>query len=836
MAQNLQTENGNFFIPGAYPDYKVQNKPSGLATTGVIMLIGEADAGDHYSDEVALGKNAFGPDQGAAFVAKYRSGPLVDAYNACIAASNDPQIKGSVSRIIAVKTNSPGVAEGTIPTIGSGTYADVVAKLGGKAGNLISRSVTSKTSEVIPTTGSFLLCPPQQNTDVAFRVNGAAEVSATINAAVLPSAAVSTLNALSGVACTGGTARSIITSFSGNVTMVVDSGFQCHLNFTVALAATPTVGDILYIPAGSPLAAANEGSFVITAATSTRIDAYKLLDAAGSGAARTAPSNEGPTALAANTDVQAFAPVVLTIEAGAVLPGAGKTLEVAESGSENFNDIAFVFDAADASPPAAAADWVSVTATPTVITSSAEYQVYLNVARQSDAVSEQLSAGGEVVLSIGYKGTTAQAVITEAGIMTITVAGGSGTSPAAIDLDDYDTINDLVDYLNTLTGFSASAGTAALGQYASVDLDPGTYDIGSTMGAETGRIKMDGTKFSDFVNANSSLVNLEATDPSTRFTGLPDTSSTAFLTGGSKGATLAADVAGAFTALEAVRGNFVVTLFSRDADDDIDDGLTDASSTYTIEAVNAGLRSHVLLMSQVKRKRNRQGFASFQGTFDDAKNASGNMANGRIAMFFQDVRDVGSAGSVVQFQPWLAACKAAGMQSAGFYRPMVNKFINITGALQAEADFDDQNDTDLEDALKAGLCPITMDENGGYRWVSDQTTYTRDDNFVYNSIQAIYSADTVALGTAARMERAFVGQSVADISAALALTTLEGVMRDMKKLKLIAASDDAPLGFRNATIRITGPSMLVSLEIKLAGAIYFIPVSFLVTPVVQSAG
>jgi len=68
------------------------------------------------------------------------------------------------------------------------------------------------------------------------------------------------------------------------------------------------------------------------------------------------------------------------------------------------------------------------------------------------------------------------------------------------------------------------------------------------------------------------------------------------------------------------------------------------------------------------------------------------------------------------------------------------------------------------------------------------------------------------------------------------LTTLEGIMSDMKRLKLISASDDAPKGFKSATIRIVGPAMVVSLEIKLAGAIYFIPISFLVTPVQQSAG
>jgi hypothetical protein len=86
------------------------------------------------------------------------------------------------------------------------------------------------------------------------------------------------------------------------------------------------------------------------------------------------------------------------------------------------------------------------------------------------------------------------------------------------------------------------------------------------------------------------------------------------------------------------------------------------------------------------------------------------------------------------------------------------------------------------------------------------------------------------------MEGAFVGQSVADISAAIALSFLEGIMADFLRLKLIAPSDDAPKGFKNAVIQVSGTAMIVSVEIKLAGAIYFIPISFLVSPVSQRAG
>lgn len=836
MAQQFVTDGGTLTIPGAYPTIKVQNNPSGLATTGVILAIGESEAGPHYSEEAKLGDNAFGPDQSGEFAAKYGSGPLFDAFKGAVAAANDTQIPGSFSRFIVVKTNKATRATGTIPKIGGGVYANIQDKSTGKKGNLISRVLTAATAETVPTTGATVLAPPQVSTDVAFRVNGGAVVTATLAAAALPSAMKTTIDALSGVAASGGVNRNVITAVAGSLTLVIDSGFQVHFNLTgvSAWANNPSIGDILYVPTGSPFAANNEGTYVVTAVTSTRIDAYKLRDATGAGSTNTAPTAEGPLSIAATSDLQAFSPVVISSEAGVVVPGLGKSLEAAESGAAFFSNVAFTFVSATASPPAASAAWVSKSGSPAVLTSGQEYTVTVTVSRQVDGISDAVTVGGDVVLTLGYTGTTGSATIAS-GVLTTTVTGGSGTN-LTIALKDYPTISDLVDFINSQAGYTAAAGDASLGQKASTDLDAGTYGIGTTFGAKTGRIKTDGATFLDKVSSGQSLIDVKVVAPATQLIGLPDISSLAFLSGGAKGATTNADISGALTALEAVRGNFVVVLFSRDATLDIADGLTDSGSTYTLDSINSLVRSHVLQMSQLKRRKPRQGFVSYRGTFKDAQSKAGNMAAARVAVFFQDVKDTNSAGNLTQFQPWMAAVKAAGMQAAGFYRPIVNKFINCSGVLVPGGGFDDQLDSNVETALLKGLCPITADENGGFRWVSDQTSYTKDDNFVYNSIQAIYVGDVIATTTAQRMERAFVGQSVADISAALALTTLEGIMSDMKRLKLIAASDDAPKGFKNATIRISGPSMVVSLEIKLAGAIYFIPISFLVTPVQQSAG
>jgi hypothetical protein len=175
------------------------------------------------------------------------------------------------------------------------------------------------------------------------------------------------------------------------------------------------------------------------------------------------------------------------------------------------------------------------------------------------------------------------------------------------------------------------------------------------------------------------------------------------------------------------------------------------------------------------------------------------------------------------------------MQCAGFYKSITNKKVVISGLTHTAGDFNAKSDSQMENALIAGLMPLRKSRTGGFVWVSDQTTYGTDDNFVFNSMQAVYAADTIALTTGQRMEQAFTGQSVADISAQVALTYLDQIMADFLRLKLIAPSDDAKKGYKNAQIRISGNVMLVSVEIKLATSIDFIVIDFLVSPVQQSA-
>jgi hypothetical protein len=839
MAKSLVTDAGQIFRPGAYAKYTVQSNPAGLATTGVLMLVGEADAGPDYSLESDLEATAsYGPDQVGDVIAKYKSGPIVDAFRAAASAANDPDLVGSFSRAIILKTNPSVRASANLPKVGGGTYAVLANRSYGKPGNEVSYRTTSSQAEVVPTTGSFTYIPAVGTVAYSIRSNGAATVGGTLGANTAPDALVTALAALTGITASGGIDRVLLTVLGTLATSAI-VGNSMTLTRSIAWNTTPTIGDTLIIPTGSVIAgagSANVGAYVITAVTATTLTATKLSDAGKGGAVIgtiTAPVVVAPAAISAVTDAKAWSPVTISQAAATTIDGVGKSLEISQltTGTDLLSRTAFSLGTTTA------VTWVSKSGTPALLTAT-EGKIKLALARASDFASEEFIVGGEIALKISYQGTTATLTITDT-TLTTTVAGGSGAS-LSLALKDYKTVSALAAYINTQTGYVATAGNAQLGNLPSTALDNVTaMGIASDWSASNGRVKVDAYRFFNALQNGSSLVQIGLTTALNvqAGAGLPDVMAAAlFLAGGAKGATTDAIIVAAIDKLALVKGNFLVPLFSRDASYDILDDLTESASTYTIAGIHAAAKSHVLAMSTVKRRKNRQTFLSIADSFTNSREISANIASFRASMTFQDFKQTGSDGSIVAFQPWMGAVLAASMQAAGFYKNIEFKGINTSGITSRAGDFTDRDDTQMEDALKAGLMPAARGQTGGFIWASDQTTYGRDENFVFNSVQAVYAADTVALSTAQAMEVAFAGQSTADISASAALSFLESIMANMLRLKLIAPSDGAEKGFKNARIQIRGNAMYVSVEIKLATAIDFIMIDFLVSPVQQTAG
>src|ERR1039457_6339480 len=780
MSLQYTTSDGQtLIVPGAYAQAQVVAAPSSVAANGILMVLGEADSGPSYAEESDITLNVFGPDQKADIVAKYGSGALVDAYVGAVTASKDDNIKGSFTRFIPIKTNMSVKSSTTLPAVGGGTYANLFAKSAGKPGNLITRTIKVNLLEQVPVIGPLLLASPQVVTDLTSRVNGGAGISiggSHLAVGATPTAMVSAMAALTGTTTSGGVARVMIdTTRSVTTSNVV--GFSVTFTATTNFAHSPVVGDILFIPTGSQFATANEGTYVVQSAGSNIFTALKVIDAAGTGFSRTAPTIE-TVAAAAAADIESFSPVTISVTAGAVVPGLGKSLELANNSlvAGLFSDLLWAYNPSTLSVSRYGV--VSTSAVPFVITSPQEYQVDLNVVRQKDGISEDIVAGGSPVLSFGYVGTTASAVVAN-GTMVLTLAGGvsSSLSPITITLSDFPTIGDLCQYLNSLGGFTASPTLATYSSISPPLLDAGTYSFATTWGAQTGRIKTDGSDFLSAVNAQSVLVNISPAGIATNLVGLPDIVSLGFLSGGSRGASSNASIQGGLDILQAVKGNLVIPLFSNDSGIDIASGFTDPTSVYDIKSIT----------------------------------------------------------SLTVFRPWMAAVKAAAMQAAGFYKDITHKYTSVSSATVPGGGFNYNINSNLEDGLNAGLLMLINDD-AGFKWVSDQTTYSVDSNFVFNSLQAMYVLDIIMATSEQRMERAFVGQSLADVSATTAVTVFKAICDDMIKLKLIAPSDDAPRGVKNIVIKIVnGNAMVVGCEIKEATSLKFVSIQFMVSAIQQSA-
>ncbi len=919
MSQSYNFQGNVLIDPGTYVLLQVQNQQSGNATSGVVTIIGESSQGPDFTQEPNLNANSFAPDQIQAVIAKYGSGRLVDAFNAIVAAANDPQIIGSVSAVKFVKTNPSTAASDAVLRSGFGEYADLVANSQGVPGNQLNYGVAISTPETAPQTGLFAYVPSYSLTNTTFQLalNGNAPASYSIAELTSGPIFASTIESVAnGILAQGAVEQDILSGLTGtNIACAPLGASTTTLVITVSgtLAVVPAVGSTLVIPASGDYGAgsnsvivgagdANRGAYLITAVvpgtgvstiTATRINAP-------SGAPAVVAVSATP--IAATTDALVYTNINIQNITGMnrnALPTSAGTYTWVVNGNQvtmtppsawvaqplagdyvtlasTLGTLAAGFYQVVSSTPTSmimnrlsngsagtsgstsattpfvvlkptidglgktmqvvgtlaplAYNGMTLTASTfgnTMLTSASEEEVATTIANSANNTSATYIAGGDVALSIGCSQAGATAVV---GPTSLTLKVGS-TVIATMLYSTFQTMNQIVSYINSQTTFSATLVTTRLGTQSPVQLDQGTYAITATLPqAQPGRIKQDAYEWSTTLDANA-FVNAEMV----AVAGLPEpVSPNQFLEGGTLAGTTSATFVAAIDACQGVVTNFIVPLISANASVDIAAGQTDPTSTYSIDAVNAYLNSHVIFMSDLPQRMNRVAIGSREGTFAQQMAAAQNLNSFRFGMTFQDVMVVNRQGTIQQYQSWMGAVIAAGMQAAAGYKGIVKKFANISGVV-SPAGFNSALASNRIQAIQAGLLCLENPTTGGFRWVSDQMTYSQDNNFVYNSLQAVYIADLMALTLIAAFDQQVVGKSVAQVSAAGALSFLAGQMLNFLRLNWIAPSADAPKGYKNANVNLTGGVLLINVEVKLAGLIYFVPITFTVSQVSQTA-
>lgn len=480
------------------------------------------------------------------------------------------------------------------------------------------------------------------------------------------------------------------------------------------------------------------------------------------------------------------------------------------------------FELVDSTP----GDLVKLGLTAGLSTAAVEPSSTITLNQKRDLLVEEDVVGGNVVLEIGRDtsgGVTSAEVDVTLNKITLT------TSASVIEFDKaaFVTIKQLAESISLQPGWSASVSSPIYNQL-SLDALDFVSSVGalSSTGGKPARLKKDAMEVQDLFE-QSNIAGLVS--PVAK--GLPASLTETLLTGGAKGGTLTTDVVNALAKFEKFHVNSVIPLFSRNATADIADNLTDASSTYTIDGVHQAVKTHLSLMKTTKKKSERQGYLSVKASYGDCKDKIGNMADARVQMVIQDIRQANAQGVIKWFQPWALSCLMAGSRGgAPIGLPMTFKFMNCSGIRQTaqsmntpEADIvvDFDPDTQYDDAIQSGVTFLEAPRTGGFRVVVDNTTYGIDDNWVFNRANVIYAADIVAYNFRNTMELRYVGAKNT-LRAAEVQSTAESVLATFLAQGITVSTSDAPQGFKGLSVKIEGNTILISVTIKLVEGIDFV--------------
>jgi hypothetical protein len=416
-------------------------------------------------------------------------------------------------------------------------------------------------------------------------------------------------------------------------------------------------------------------------------------------------------------------------------------------------------------------------------------------------------------------GVSSAATLTvSATAITTTITGGS-TQNLNIPIGQFQTIQQLVDYINTIPNYTATVATPSLAQQPLTTLDRVTA-VNILVAAS---VKRDSQDIRDFFS-QSQLVNF--TPGASGYTGLPTAITTTFLSSGAKGGTSQAQFQTALDALGAANINFVTPLMSQDASADITAGQTDPSSTYTIDAINAAVRSHVAQQSTIKGRRERQGFCSAIDTsYTVIKNKAAALGAARVSLCFQEVLVSDATGTLSYQQPFALATINAGMKAAApVGLPNTNKLINISGFKTRNASgaayFDPATQSD--DAIQANLT-FVQSADSGFEFVLDNSTYgLSKDAWYYSRPAVIYASDVAARTLRLNVQR-YVGSRNSDISTAAIASFISAVCDQLRAQGvLVADAASNGRGYTDIAVTLTGNVVNFSVNLVLVEGIEFV--------------
>jgi len=578
-------------------------------------------------------------------------------------------------------------------------------------------------------------------------------------------------------------------SLSASVSLTVDGSEGTFALSSGAFAVAPKIGELLVVPSDSVLKGAgskNVGAWLVTSAGAAVIKAVKCI---------TGSSVNNPVSVAATA-----------------LDSQTMPFYIRENG-------------------------ISSVVGPVILRSASEKRVRILASRLSDGAQfPNTPVGGRIVLELGYAGTTASVTITKDKKLKTSVTGGSGVN-LDVMLSKYNTIGDLIAFISTKTGYSARVPDARWRSLSPSVLDQ-VEAVGICTGHEVnsfpGLLKSDYFDFKSLIDNNFGLISFVENSASPSLVGLPDvTSSPKFLEGGSIGATSGVSIQSALDAALKIDVSQVIPLFSRDSTKDIEDGLTDQASQYSIDAVNSAVRGHVQTASSIQFQRERFALCSIHSSFSVAKQKAAELSSERVQMAFQQVRSINSNGDAQWFLPWMLACAlAAGRAQAILGTSLLRKSFQVSnvkhiGDLSLYSDVfvpDFDADTkELDEAIEAGLIVLKSVTGFGVRMESpDLSTRSRQNDpkgWYYERVNVQFVVDEVVKTLRSTLDN-FIGERTTDVSPSV-------VSKSVQDILLSFVGQGALRQFSVDSIILDGNTYKVTISVFPVEAVEFITVDVL---------
>ena len=475
-----------------------------------------------------------------------------------------------------------------------------------------------------------------------------------------------------------------------------------------------------------------------------------------------------------------------------------------------------------------------------LIVPSVEAKALIQLKNIQDTYTESESLGGTVILNVGYNDTSTDAATIEVTNTSVILRVGSSTVATFIKTA-YPTLGSLVTAINLVSPYWNAALTSSVYQQTSVTRLDHCGEIGciSSGSHRPARIRRNAYEVASFFN-ESSLCKISNQNKSM----LPDALIETTLSGGAVGGTSSADIANALEKFTEIDVNVVVPLFSRDATYDIDDYMTDPASSYTIDSILQSVKTHLSVMGTTKKRSERQAVCSYKDTYENCKIASGTIADGKIQLVIQDIKQIDSTGMLKWMLPWALSCLVTGARCGSpIGTPLLFKYLNCSGIRHTaqsmltadDAIVEDFNPrTQYEDAIQSGITFLERPTSGGFRVVCDNTTYGVDDNWVWNRGNVIYAAFVLMKDFRRQLENIYIGLKNT-ISAAEVESTCDTVLRTYLAQGITVSVPGAVNGFRGLSVKIVGNTIYIYVTIILVEGIEWILTDFKITRAISEA-